>query len=215
MGDPKILDQQGQEQSWDWLVANFGAINLERPAVTTGKVFRVVKLQDAEGAAVQIVQVFGLDGIPMSGVGVVRWWPDAPKLPGWGDEVSQWRKRGVYGLTNLAGDIGFGMGHGDYYFPPDGGASGVWVADIKGQSDFVSGLGMLGGTNHRHIDVFYQLVDLDLPPVEPPDEPPDQPPDKPPDEPPDKPPDQPPADPWPVLFEKLDRIIALLEVHSG
>ena len=191
MADPKIFDQQGQEHDWAWLVANFGAINLERAGATTGKVFRVVKLQDAEGPAVQIVQIVDQDGKPMGGVGVVRWWPDAPKLPGWGDEVSQWRKRGVYGPTNPSGDIGFGMGRGDYYFPPAGGSSGVWIADVKGQSDFVSGLGMLGGTNHRHVDVFYQLVDLDAPPVEP------------------------PADPWPALFEKLDRIIALLEAKSG
>ena len=211
MADPKIFDQQGQEHDWAWLTTNFGAISLERAGVTTGKVFRVVKLQDAEGPAVQIVHIVDLEGKPMDGVGVVRWWPDAPQLPGWGDEVSRWRKRGVFGPTNPSGDIGFGMGRDDYYFPPAAGASGVWVADVKGQSDFVSGLGMLGGTNHRHLAVFYRLVDLDLPP----DEPPDEAPDEPPDEPRDEAPDQPPTGPWPAVFEKLDRIIALLEAKHG
>lgn len=215
MGDPRIFDQQGQEHDWAWLVTNLGAINLERAESTTGRVFRVVKLQDAEGPAVQIVKVADQDGKPLVGVNVVRWWPDAPNLPTWGAEVGRWPTCGVYGPTDDSGDIGFGMGHGDYYFPPDGGASGVWVADIKGQSDFVSGLGMLGGTNHRHVDVFYQLIDVDAPPEGPPGEPPDKLPDRPPAQPPAQPPDmprdEPPADPWPAVFEKLDRIIALLE----
>ena len=215
MDKPKILDQQGREHDWDWLTTNFGAITLEPAGSTSGKVFRAVKLQDAEGPAVQLVQIVDQDGNPMPGVGVVRWWPDAPQLPGWGDEVSQWRKRGVFGPTNASGNIGFGMGHGDDYLPPAGGASGVWVADVKGQSDFVSGLGMLGGTDHRHLDVFYRLVDLDVPPDELPNQPPDHLPGEPTDEPPDVPPDQPPADRWVALFEKLDHIIELLESTTG
>ena len=215
MGDTRILDQQGQERDSDWLAANFGAINLDRASAATGKVYRVVKLQDVEGPAVQLVHIVDRDGTPMPGVTVVRWWPDAPKLPGWADEVSRWREHGVFGLTNNSGDIAFGMGHGDYYCPPASGASGVWVADAKGQSDLVSGLGMLGGTNHRHVDVFYQLIGVDAPPEGPPGEPPDKLPDRPPAQPPAQPPDmprdEPPADPWPAVFEKLDRIIALLE----
>ena len=30
MDTPKVYDQQGQEKDWDWLVANFGPIELER-----------------------------------------------------------------------------------------------------------------------------------------------------------------------------------------
>jgi hypothetical protein len=214
MADPRIFDQQGQEHDWVWLVTNLGAINLERAESTTGRVFRVVKLQDAEGSALQIVQVADQDGKPLVGVNVVRWWPDAPNLPAWGAEVSQWRTCGVYGPTDDSGDIGFGMGHGDYYLPPAGGASGVWVADSKGLSDFVSGLGMLGGTNHRHVDVFYQLVELNAEPrPEPQPEPESEP--EPEPEPQPEPEPEPPADPWPALFEKLDRIVALLEKQAG
>ena len=61
------------------------------------------------------------------------------------------------------------MGTGDYYFPPSIGASAVWVAEQAGPSDFIHGLGMLGATNHRHIEVYYELEDVDEPtPPEPP-----------------------------------------------
>ena len=219
MGSTKVLDQQGQERDWSWLVSTFGAINLERAGAATGKVFRAVKLQEAEEPAVQLVHIADRDGAPLPGVTVVRWWPDAPKLPAWGDQVSRWRERGVFGPTDGSGTIGFGMGQGDRYSPPAGGASGVWAADAQGQSDLVTGLGMLDGASHRHVDVFYQLVDVDAPLEGPPGEPPDKPPDRPPDQLVDQALNrsraEPPANPWPAVFEKLDRIIALLEDKSG
>jgi hypothetical protein len=146
--------------------------------------------------------------------------------------LSRWRERGVFGGTNIEGNIGFGMGHGDYYFPPNVGASAVWVADGAGPADVVSGLGMLGGTNHRHLDIFYQLTKIEAPPPEeppvgppieppvappvtPPVEPPVEPPVALPAEPPVEPPVEPPAEPsgeaWDKLLAKLDQIIELLE----
>jgi hypothetical protein len=191
---PKIVDQQNQEKDWNWLVANFGPIKLERATATAGNVYRVVKFQDAEGAAVQVVNVINQDRKPVADIRVVRYWPDAPTLPAWPPPISTWHNRGVYGNTNINGDIGYGMGHGDYFFPPASGASAVWVADQAGPSDLVSGLGMLGGTEHRHLDVYYQLVPAG-PPVEPPVEPPDG----------------PSGDQFQQIMNKLDHIIDLLE----
>jgi hypothetical protein len=218
---PKVYDQQGEEQDWAWLVANFGAINLERATIPEGvaQVYRIVKLQDIEGPATQLVNVVNQEGRRLEGLTVVRYWPDAPKLPEWPPPISRWRDRGVYGPTNVNGDIGFGMGRGDYYSPPGAGASAVWVANQSGPSDFISGLGMVGGTNHRHLDVYYQLKDAGAPPPEPPIEPPPEPPIEPPPEPPIEPPPEPPIEPpptppdenWTALLERLDRIIALLE----
>jgi hypothetical protein len=203
---PKIFDQQNQEQDWNWLVVHFGPISLERATASQGSAYRVVKFQDAEGAAVQIVNVKDQEDHPLAGLRVVRYWPDAPALPNWPPPISMWHNQGVYGDTNVNGDIGYGMGHGDYYFPPGSGASAVWVADQAGPSDLVSGLGMLGGTDHRHIDVYYQLL-----PVSPPVEPPVKPPITPPVKPPVKPPDVPPDERWQKILDKLDQIIALLE----
>jgi hypothetical protein len=161
---PKVYDRQGQQQDWEWLVANFGAVSVERADTLEGtsQVYRIVKLQDSEGPAAQVVTVRAQDGNPIEGINIVRHWPDAPELPSWPAPASLWHDRGVYGTTNMNGEIGFGMGRGDYYFAPSGGASAIWVADQAGPSDLISGLGMLGATNHRHLDVHYQLEDVDV-----------------------------------------------------
>ena len=175
MDTPKVYDQQGQEKDWDWLVANFGPIELERTGVPEGvnHVYRIVELHDREGPAVQIVHVADQEAGPIEGITVVRYWPGAPPLDPFPPPASTWRDRGVYGETNINGEIGFGMGTGDYYFPPSIGASAVWVADQLGPSDFIHGLGMLGATNHRHLEVYYQLEDVDEPtPPAPPTPPP-------------------------------------------
>jgi hypothetical protein len=200
---PQVFDQGGQEQDWDWLLENFGALAIEQVEVAeeAAQVYRVVKLQDAEGPAVQVVNVVDQDGSPIEGVRVVRHWPDAPPLPAWPPPASRWRDEGVFGRTNVEGNIGYGMGHGDYYFAPDSGASAVWVADAAGPSDLIRGLGMLGGTNHRHLDIHYQLVDT-AEPGQPPSPPP-------------PPPPPPPDKQWEALFAKLDLIIDMLEKRVG
>jgi hypothetical protein len=218
---PKVYDQQGKEQDWDWLVATFGPVNLERAEVPEGTkhIYRIVKLHDVEGPAVKIVRLIDQAGKPLANVRVVRYWPDAPALPEWAPPASRWRDRGVYGRTNSNGEIGFGMGHGDFFFPPKSGASAVWVGEEAGPSDFVSGLGMLGATHHRHLDVTFQLQDVEEPPAPPPPTPP--PPTPPPTPPPPIPPTPPPTPPkpaeenWAKLFERLDRIIELLEGMSS
>lgn len=214
MDMPKVFDQQGQEQDWDWLLATFGPVTLERAGALEGvsHAYRVVKVQEAAGPAVQVVNVVDQDGVPLDRIRVVRYWPDAPALPEWPLPASRWREQGVFGGTNVEGNIGFGMGQGDYYFAPNVGASAVWVADGAGPADVVSGLGMLGGTNHRHLDIYYQLIEIETPPpgeppirppieppVEPPAEPPAEPPVTPPVEPPVTPPAEPPEEPLPEL----------------
>ena len=168
MDRPQVFDHRGQERDWDWLISTFGAVRMERVKVPSGvnKVFRLVKLQDMQGPGVQVVHVSDKEGNPLEGVRVARYWPDAPELPAWPRPTSMWRRRGVYGETNVNGDIGFGMGAGDYYYEPRLGASAVWVADERGPSDLISGLGMVGGTAHRHLDVYFQLQEVEPKPAE-------------------------------------------------
>jgi hypothetical protein len=218
MDRPKIYDQQGQERDWTWLIANFGAVKLERAEVAAGvdQVYRIVMIKDAEGPAVTVVNVTDPDGKPLENVRVVRYWPDAPSLPGWPPPASRWRDRGVYGGTNINGDIGFGMGRGDYFFPPSGGASALWVSDERGPSDFIEGLGMLGGTNHRHLNIYFQLQGVEAEPPEPPEPPAPPEPPTPPEPPaPPTPPAPEEQENWDKLFERVDRIIELLEGMSS
>ena len=212
---PEIYDLQGDEQDWDWLAAAFGAVRLERAEVPegAGRVFRIVRLQAVEGTAIESVHVLDQDGNPLGGARVVRTWLGAPALPGWSPPASRWRECGVYGVTDASGEIGFGMGHGDAYTPPDEGASAVWVAEEAGPSDLIDGLGMLEGEGHRHLDVTFQRQDVgtEAPPSPPPPAPPAQ--TRPPTLSPASPP-SPAVEDWGTISEKLDRILDLLERQS-
>jgi hypothetical protein len=220
----RIYDEEGEEKDWDWLAATFGKVRVQGAELSEGvsAAYRIVKLQERTGPAVQVVNVADRHGEPLAGVTVVRHWPDAPGLPGWPAPASVWLSRGVFGKTNENGDIGFGMGQGDFYFLPTEGASSVWVADESGPSDLIRGLGMIGGSNHRHLDVSFRLVGPQPLPEEPPQEPPAQPPEKSPEQPPEEPSEQPeiaPEEPsippslerWQKFIKKLDEIIALLQ----
>ena len=153
----KIYDKSGTERDQAWLQQEFGAVKVDEGDGD----WHVAELRESEGPAATVVTVLDADGKPVQGALVARWWPD-PELPGLPSELASWRPNGVYSETEANGVIGFGMGDGDYYWPPNGGASEVWI-DYDG--DRVAGLGMVGGTNHRHLDVVFQ--DLPDPPPEP------------------------------------------------
>ena len=107
MDRPKVFDKHGQEKDWAWLNQDFGAIVLRRAEAPEGVrfVYRVVRLQESEGPAVQVVNVQDSDENVLKGIKVVRHWPDAPQLPSWPPPTSMWHNRGVYGETNIRGDI--------------------------------------------------------------------------------------------------------------
>lgn len=201
MDNPAIIDQDGQEQDWDWLVANFGAVRLERAQVSTEEhtaVYRLRRLQDVQGPAAQVVEVLDQEAKPLEGVRVVRHWPGAPDVPSWSPPVSVWHPQGVYGLTGADGQLGFGLGADERYSAPEGGPGSIWIADDAGPSDLLSGLGMLENSDHRHLDLTFQLeaVSASQEPV--PEEPPPLP--------------RPlPDNPWEAILDKLDQISKLAE----
>ena len=210
----EIYDLHGSEQDWDWLGAAFGGVQLQRAEAPggAGQVFRIVRLQVVEGTAIQRVWVLDQEGNPLEGVRVVRAWPDGPSLPAWAPPASRWHERGVYGVTNSSGEIGFGMGHGDGYALPGTGTSAVWVAEDAGPSDVIDGLGMLEGERPRHLDVTFQLRDVGGEPPSPPPPPPPAP-SSPPDQTPEPGPQAAEED-WAKISAKLDRILELLERES-
>lgn len=98
--------------------------------VEQGDAWRVTQLQ--EGGEEAAIVVYGPPGT------VVQFgWPDgfdeAPIKP--------------------EGHVGFPMGPGAYYWPPAVGPHYVTVGDC-----IVTGLGMIGGTNHRHVNVTVAAV---------------------------------------------------------
>ncbi len=111
----------------DWFWLT-ATFGLTEANVIQGQAWRVSKIQ--EGGEAASVIVYGPPGT------LVRWgWPDGY----------------VDGLIEPKGSIGFAMGFGAYYFPPAVGPHYVVIGDGR-----IDGLGMLGGTNHRHIDVTFR-----------------------------------------------------------
>jgi len=120
-------------------------------------------LEGYDPGAVIVAQVRDEDGQPIEGYPVARWWPDE-SLPHLKNGLDTWKPKGVHGDTNQNGDIGFGMGHGDFYDPASGeGASWVWP--LNGNA--VSGIGMVAGTSHWTIWPVFQIGGV-VPPSPPP-----------------------------------------------
>ena len=145
-----IYDKYGTEQDWDWLVANFGAVTLERGSGAAN----VRVLREIEGPSTLVVRVENADGDPMENVPVVFYWPDAPLLLP--EQQACGLTRGEVVLTKSNGNAEFPIGGGAYYFPPAGGPHVVWVAAES--TDCLGRMGMLGGTNHIHLDVQFCLT---------------------------------------------------------
>jgi hypothetical protein len=144
-----IYDLDGNEQDWEWLIDTFGAVTLERGSGAAS----VTVLDAIEGPTVLVVTVENHDGNPVENVPVVYYWPDAPMLPP--EQQACGLDRGEVIFTKANGNAEFGMGGGAYYFPPAGGPHIVWVA-VEG-TDCLGGLGMLGGTNHIHLDSVWRI----------------------------------------------------------
>lgn len=139
-----IWDCTGQITNTLWLTTTFGDVRWSPGSLA--------ELRCSIGPSVLVAHAQDADGQPVANATVVLYWPDAPWLPP--ELQSCALDRGVYGPTNLNGDIGFGLGPGSYYFPPSGGPHVMWVA---GSPSCLAGLGMLGGTEHQHLDSTWQV----------------------------------------------------------
>lgn len=129
----EIYDQDGTLKDWEWLRQRFGAVEVAQAGQ-----WEVVRLDEMEGPAAVVVTVMGADA-PLPGVMVEWGWPD-----------------GVYReATKEDGTVGFAMGDGAFYDPTK--TKGPHYVKTVEPGDLVSGLGMVGKTNHRHLDIIYAL----------------------------------------------------------
>ncbi len=142
----RIVDQDGNERDQAWLQQEFGAVEIKAGEGP----FSLAELHEAVGPSALVVTLRDEQGAPLQGIKVAFYWPDAPQ-----DGAAGWYGRCVWGTTNDAGAVGFGMGGGAWYKPPEGGPHAVWVYGDQ-QSDLVGGLGMVFGSDHRHLDVTFQ-----------------------------------------------------------
>jgi hypothetical protein len=145
-----IYDKYGTLQDWDWLVAKYGDVTLDRGTDAA----KVIELREVEGTSTLVLWLENANGDPLVGQAAVFYWPDAPLL-----EPHQrlcGLDRGIIGYSKENGEVGFGMGWGAHYDPELGqvGPHQVWV--VTEGTDCLRGLGMLFD-NHIHLDSVWRL----------------------------------------------------------
>jgi len=150
-----IYDCDGAISNVAWLESYFGAVVWTEPA-PGGARLATLRASCGDAPAVLVAHVEDAQGQPAEGVTVVFHWLDAPMLPA--ELRSCGLDRGVYGPTNINGDIGFGLGGGSYYRPALGetGPHTIWIAGTD--SACLAGLGMIAETNHHHLDSGWALA---------------------------------------------------------
>jgi hypothetical protein len=131
----KVYDVHGAEQSYAWAVEKYG-VHVEQMA---GWGYHCVELRERSGPSSVDVWVRQASGAPAGGVRVEFHWP--------GDMKVQY--------TEASGKAGFGYGRGSWINEPAAGGAHWLVVQDMDSCDAVSRLGMLGGTNHDHLDVSY------------------------------------------------------------
>lgn len=164
--DIKVYDYQGNLRDMAYLKGKYGNFIIQSAAEGEGPVFKISTLREkVSTAATLVVRVVDEEAHALEGIRVAWYWPDAPTDPNagpLGGVLPQMNpNRCVTGLTNPAGDVGFGMGGGAYYFPNQGqiGPHAAWIHGATTRSDLILGLGMLGGTNHDHFDVEFTRLE--------------------------------------------------------
>jgi hypothetical protein len=167
----RVYDWEGKERDLAYLKARYGEFIIRPAAAGDGPAYKIVVLREkVNTAATLVVQVVDGAGRPLEGVRVAWYWPDAPPDPHAGPQggglPQMAPNRAVNGLTNLSGDVGFGLGHGAFYWPNQGqiGPHATWAYGTTTRSDLILGLGMLAATNHDHFDVQFARVDEEQPP---------------------------------------------------
>ena len=162
----KVYDWEGNERDLAYLKNKYGNFIIQPAATGQGPAYQISVLREKiNTAASLVVKVTDENGAPLPNVRVAWYWPDAPEDHNAGPLGSvppQMRpNRCVVGTTGGSGDVGFGMGHGAYYWPDQGqiGPHAAWIYGAETRSDLILGLGMVAATNHDHYDIEYICVE--------------------------------------------------------
>ncbi len=141
-----------------WLAAEYGSTltRVDDDALAqAGEGFRLVAWVERVGPANIDVFVRDVDGSALAEVEVAFYFPDAPTP----SEPGEWYPVKVVTPTDASGRAGFALGSGAYLGCGEGGPHAIWIGAQPGVavlSDLADGLGMLAGTNHRHLDLVFQ-----------------------------------------------------------
>jgi len=136
-----VYDMYGNVRDLNWVWEIYGSWMERASPPPGGWAYRIVELREIEGPVTIKVWVKDGSGNPLPGVSVRCSWPE-------GEEIKSTEEDGTVSLCAM----------GDYIIP--WGSGGGRSMELLGEapSDIARSLGMLGGTNHRHLDVVFQLM---------------------------------------------------------
>lgn len=137
----KVYDKNENLKDLEWLLQEFGPIR-----ITGEGGWRVITLQEEVGPANINIYLYDKSGNLAEHVPVL-----------WCDPQHKYEEH-----TNEFGRVGFALGGGSYYRPPDQGPN--WVTVDGGEnSETIRGLGMIGKSIHRHLNVVFQYFEPSAP----------------------------------------------------
>ena len=136
-----VYDMNGNPKDMNWVTQIYGSWIEKAGPGADGSIFRVVELREIEGPVTIKVWVKDSAGNPLPGVSVRCSWSG-------GEETKPTEEDGSVSLCAM----------GDYINP--WGSGGARSMEVLGgaPSDIARALGMLGATNHRHLDVVFHLM---------------------------------------------------------
>jgi len=153
-----------------WVTTEYGSEVSRADAAwvdQSGVAYRLVAFVERVGPS--NIDVFVVDevGAPLVDIPVAFYY-DSLRTPSRPDE---WYPVKVEGTTDVTGRVGFALGGGAYLDACGaGGPHAIWVSepgaapDTTVASDLADRLGMLGGTEHRHLDLLFQRLPPGLQP---------------------------------------------------
>jgi hypothetical protein len=155
-----------------WVASEYGTTVLRADSAAinaSGKGFRLIALVEREGPSNLDVFVVDEAGAPLSGIPVAFYFSSAPDT----SRPDEWYPVKVTGMTEASGRVGFALTSSAYLDTCGGGGPhAIWISQPDSEpettvpSDLVDELGMLGGTNHRHLDLLFQRIDPSATPVD-------------------------------------------------
>jgi len=154
-----VLDRDGKPRDWPWVQSEFGYELRRAPSYSAdGRVFRLVKLQEAESGPVYLVEVRNEAGGPLSSVAVAQSWPGAPKdISGYADQAWHGLRQADYGYPDANGNWGVTFGP-EGMQPPGQGQAAFFVLSADIPSDVLARVAPLKDSRYRVLRPTFQLV---------------------------------------------------------
>lgn len=187
--DIKVFDKFGGELlgvDAEDMIALHGLSFETPPGLSAGdRYFKLIELREKPDASL-ITKVLDLYGNPIvnpdewldrSEAHRALWWPNINEGDGPGHPIlthfpTDYHEQADCGGLNAEGEGGSGMGTGAYHDPFTPGPHECWVRHPTIWSMLVKGQGMLGATDHLHLDMaFQETVYTNGEPPEPPEPP--------------------------------------------